>query len=153
MLARVLRPRVLIYGAALLLLSAAFVWSLGQRQDLLIDVLKDRNVLARQVEDGQIENVYRLQLINRTERTLRLELDAAGLPGLQLIRQNGNGRQLELPPAAILALPVQLRLPPQGGLASGAHVLSLVPSHHNHALGERIGIVLGAEHVVAFDAG
>ncbi len=126
MLARVLRPRVLIYGAALLLLSAAFVWSLGQRQDLLIDVLKDRNVLARQVEDGQIENVYRLQLINRTERTLKLELDAAGLPGLQLIRQNGNGRQLELPPAAILALPVQLRLPPQGGLASGAHAVQFI---------------------------
>lgn len=38
-------------------------------------------------------------------------------------------------------------------LASGAQVLSLVPSHHNHALGERIGIVLGAEHVVAFAAG
>ncbi|WP_374584043.1 ABC transporter ATP-binding protein [Pseudoduganella sp.] len=38
-------------------------------------------------------------------------------------------------------------------LASGAQVLSLVPSHHNHALGERIGIVLGAEHVVAFDTG
>lgn len=126
MLARVLRPRVLIYGAALLLLSAAFVWSLGQRQDLLIDVLKDRNVLARQVEDGQIENVYRLQLINRTERTLELELDAAGLPGLQLIRQNGNGRQLELPPAAILALPVQLRLAPQGGLASGAHAVQFI---------------------------
>ncbi len=35
-------------------------------------------------------------------------------------------------------------------LASGAQVLSLVPSHHNHALGERIGIVLAAEHVVAF---
>jgi iron(III) transport system ATP-binding protein len=37
-------------------------------------------------------------------------------------------------------------------LASGAHVLSLVPSHHNHALGERIGIVLAAEHVVAFSS-
>ncbi|MCE3262926.1 MAG: putative Fe(3+)-transporting ATPase [Pseudoduganella sp.] len=37
-------------------------------------------------------------------------------------------------------------------LASGAHVLSLVPSHHNHALGERIGITLGADHVVSFPA-
>jgi iron(III) transport system ATP-binding protein len=35
-------------------------------------------------------------------------------------------------------------------LASGAQVLSLVPSHHNHALGERIGITLEADHVVAF---
>ena len=38
-------------------------------------------------------------------------------------------------------------------LASGAEVLSLVPSHHNHAIGERIGIRLDADHVVTFRAG
>ncbi len=35
-------------------------------------------------------------------------------------------------------------------LASGARVLSLVPSHHNHALGEKIGIKLEIDHVIAF---
>ncbi|QSI76556.1 ABC transporter ATP-binding protein [Niveibacterium microcysteis] len=35
-------------------------------------------------------------------------------------------------------------------LASGREVLSLVPSHHNHALGELIGIRLDADHVIAF---
>ncbi|HRE17649.1 MAG TPA: TOBE domain-containing protein, partial [Rhodocyclaceae bacterium] len=35
-------------------------------------------------------------------------------------------------------------------LDSGARVLSLVPSHHNHALGEKIGIRLDADHVIAF---
>ena len=35
-------------------------------------------------------------------------------------------------------------------LASGATVLSLVPSHHNHAIGERIGIRLEIDHVVAY---
>ncbi len=35
-------------------------------------------------------------------------------------------------------------------LASGAKVLSLVPSHHNHSLGEQIGIRLDVDHVVAF---
>ncbi|MFO1323416.1 MAG: ABC transporter ATP-binding protein [Burkholderiales bacterium] len=37
-------------------------------------------------------------------------------------------------------------------LGSGTRVLSLVPSHHNHALGERIGIRLAIDHVVAFPA-
>jgi iron(III) transport system ATP-binding protein len=37
-------------------------------------------------------------------------------------------------------------------LASGSRVLSLVPSHHNHAIGERIGIRLAIDHVVAFPA-
>jgi iron(III) transport system ATP-binding protein len=35
-------------------------------------------------------------------------------------------------------------------LASGATVLSLVPSHHDHAIGEAIGIRLELDHVVAY---
>jgi len=35
-------------------------------------------------------------------------------------------------------------------LGSGQEVLSLVPSHHDHAMGERIGIRLDVDHVVAF---
>ena len=38
-------------------------------------------------------------------------------------------------------------------LASGAQVLSLVPSHHNHAIGEKIGIRLDVDHVVTFPPG
>ena len=36
------------------------------------------------------------------------------------------------------------------GLESGLHLQSLVPSHHNHGIGERIGITLDVDHVVAF---
>jgi iron(III) transport system ATP-binding protein len=35
-------------------------------------------------------------------------------------------------------------------LGSGARVLALVPSHHNHALQEPIGIRLDMDHVIAF---
>ena len=35
-------------------------------------------------------------------------------------------------------------------LPSGREVLSLVPSHHNHAIGEKIGIRLVVDHVVGF---
>jgi iron(III) transport system ATP-binding protein len=36
-------------------------------------------------------------------------------------------------------------------LASGTQLLSLVPSHHDHAVGERIGIRVEPDHVVAFE--
>lgn len=36
-------------------------------------------------------------------------------------------------------------------LASGQSVLALVPSHHDHAIGQAIGIRLEADHVVTFD--
>ena len=35
-------------------------------------------------------------------------------------------------------------------LPSGQRAVSLVPSHHNHAIGEKIGIKLAVDHVVAF---
>jgi iron(III) transport system ATP-binding protein len=35
-------------------------------------------------------------------------------------------------------------------LPKGSTALSLVPSHHNHAIGEDIGIKLEVDHVVAF---
>jgi iron(III) transport system ATP-binding protein len=35
-------------------------------------------------------------------------------------------------------------------LHSGQEVFAFVPSHHNHAIGEKIGIRLGADHVVTF---
>ena len=37
-------------------------------------------------------------------------------------------------------------------LPSGSNVLSLVPSHHNHEIGQKIGIKLEIDHVVAFPA-
>jgi iron(III) transport system ATP-binding protein len=36
-------------------------------------------------------------------------------------------------------------------LPGGGRVLSLVPSHHNHAIGEKIGIRLEIDHLVAFE--
>ncbi|WP_445819058.1 ABC transporter ATP-binding protein [Aquabacterium sp. A3] len=36
-------------------------------------------------------------------------------------------------------------------LPDGSEVLSLVPSHHNHALGESVGIQLDLSHIVAFE--
>ncbi|KAF0815438.1 Fe(3+) ions import ATP-binding protein FbpC [Andreprevotia sp. IGB-42] len=38
------------------------------------------------------------------------------------------------------------------GLPSGARVLSLVPSHHDHQIGEAIGIRLELDHLIAFPA-
>ena len=37
-------------------------------------------------------------------------------------------------------------------LPSGSEILSLVPSHHNHAIGENLGIKLEIDHLVYFDA-
>ncbi len=79
-----LRPRVLIYSALMLVLVSVFVAALATRTTLRVDVIRDRGVLGREVAGGMIENVYRLQIINASEKTRELSLHAIGLPGLEL---------------------------------------------------------------------
>ncbi len=117
---RVFRPRVMIYSVILWLLAAAMVWSLVTRLPFRADVVRDRASLARQVEDGYVENVYRLQLMNASGDTLRLQLDVSGLDTAAF--SNAPGVQT-LAPAEARWVTVALRVPPEtaGQLSAGAH--------------------------------
>ncbi|MEF7613873.1 cytochrome c oxidase accessory protein CcoG [Aquincola sp. MAHUQ-54] len=116
---RLLRPRVLVYGAVLVAISAAFVASLMVRSPLKVDVVRDRASLARIVDDGRIENVYRLQLMNASGEPQRYRVEVGGLPGLQL----GEHAPLALQPAEAHWFVLQVQLPPEAAqtLGSGAH--------------------------------
>jgi cytochrome c oxidase accessory protein FixG len=63
----VVRPRVLVYGTILALLCVGFGVALGMRTPLGLDVIRDRKALFRMLDDGQIENVYTLKIINKSE--------------------------------------------------------------------------------------
>ncbi len=107
MVARVFRPRVLIYGAVLAAASAAFVASLSLRAAFTVDVIRDRNALGRVLEDGQVENVYSLRILNGSERTQRFRISASGLPGLRLATPD----EARVEPTRIGTVPVRLALP------------------------------------------
>jgi cytochrome c oxidase accessory protein FixG len=83
MLRRVWRPRVLAYGAILLLVGVGFVGSLALRSPFHVDVVKDRGSLGRQLEDGGVENTYRVHVLNTDAQPRRFDVSAQGLPGLQ----------------------------------------------------------------------
>ena len=81
---QVVRPRVLVYTAILGAIAIAVAASLYIRVPLKLDVIRDRAAIAREVEGGLIENVYRLQVMNTTEQARAFELSVSGLPGLEL---------------------------------------------------------------------
>jgi hypothetical protein len=85
MFKRALRPRVLIYGAVLSAASIAFAASVAMRSPFKFDVVKDRGALARVVEDGAVENVYRIQIMNRTEAPQTYRVAASGIDGLEVV--------------------------------------------------------------------
>ena len=113
MLRRTLRPRVLLYGLLLLVVSAVFVFSLSQRSGFTVDVIRDRGALARVVEGGVIENVYTLHIANVSEQVRRFRVGVSGLPGLQIVTPT----ELVVAPTHIGTLAVRLSLPADAGQA------------------------------------
>ena len=123
MLRRVLRPRVLAYGALLAAAGTAFAVGLATRAPVHMDVIRDRGVMARLGEDGQVQNLYRVQLTNRTERLVHYRLGVDGLPGIAL-----EGRSdVVMAPGEAKSMTVTLALPPATaqGMPPGAEPVAL----------------------------
>jgi len=119
---RVLRPRVLVYSAVLVVITAALGTSLLVRPTFRVDVERDRGVMARTVEDGWVENVYRMHLMNNTEAPQRYRVAVQGLPGA-LVELRGPA---QAGPAQARWVPLVVRIPPQAAaaLGSGAHAIT-----------------------------
>ena len=132
---RVMRPRVLIYTAILALVVVALLTSLALRKPFKVDVVRDRAALARIVSGGQIENVYRLQVMNAAEKRLYFKIEAEGLQGLSLATEN----IVAVPATESLWVPVRLHLP-YDATAPGSHTIHFritsFVDNDNEVLGE-----------------
>ena len=115
-LAHVARPRTLIYGGLLVIICIATAWGLVTRSDLRVDIIRDRATLAREVEDGLIENVYRLQVNNMVERSRSVRVSISGLDGIRL---DGESEML-VPAISTETITVQVRVP-HNAADPGAH--------------------------------
>ncbi|MEO7335585.1 MAG: cytochrome c oxidase accessory protein CcoG [Caldimonas sp.] len=131
---RAFRPRVLVYGAILVCIATAFVTSLALRSPFKADIVRDRGTLARMVQDGWVENVYKVQLMNATEHAQRFHIEVEGLKGATLDRWS----DVEVPSTEARWVPVAVQVPPEAArsLGPGAHPLNfrigLVRSDDDH---------------------
>jgi cytochrome c oxidase accessory protein FixG len=126
MFRRVLRPRVLVYFAILGAIVLAAGASLYLRVPLKVDVIRDRAAIAREVEGGMIENLYRLQIMNTTERARAFVIEVTGLPGIHIAGEPITG----VPAASSRMVPMKVRALAYG-TAPGSHPIEF----HIRALG------------------
>ncbi|WP_290976819.1 cytochrome c oxidase accessory protein CcoG [Herbaspirillum sp.] len=108
---RLLRPRILAYSAILAAVAGLFCASLWVRMPLKLDVIRDRGSMGREVEDGIIENVYRLQVINTDERGHRYRIAASGIAGLTVAPSD----VIDMAATQTLSVPVRVRAPHGAG--------------------------------------
>jgi cytochrome c oxidase accessory protein FixG len=102
-----LRPRLIGYAIALSAMMSLFTYAAFTRPLVELDVLKDR-VLFRENEQGLIENVYTLKIMNKAQQDLVYNIEASGLPGLVYEGKN----RVEVAEGEILAIPVELSIDP-----------------------------------------
>ena len=102
------RPRLIGYAIALLAMMAVFAWAVASRSLVELDVLKDR-VLYRENEEGRIENVYTLKIMNKAQQPVTYLIEADGLDGLVYEGK----REIKALAGEVLSLPVELSIDPE----------------------------------------
>lgn len=123
----IMRPRILLYTAILVAIIVASIWSLATRVPLKVDVIRDRSVLAREADDGRIENVYNLKIMNTTEEPKRYALSVEGIEGMEIV----GDRIVEVASAENHEVTVVVRVPAESGKA-GANTIYFDIKAMNH---------------------
>jgi cytochrome c oxidase accessory protein FixG len=106
---RILRPRVIVYGTLLALLTGLLVYSMLTRMPLELDIIRDRNALYRETSEGLVENIYTLKLINMDDKPHVYRLRVEGLPGLKLITRS---EEIKVDSGEVVNVPLRLQIDP-----------------------------------------
>ena len=81
---KLIRPRTILYAAAIAIVSGIMLTALLLRHDLDVNVLRDRNPLFVKLSDGGVRNGYTVKLIDKLYGPRALSLSVDGLPGAKL---------------------------------------------------------------------
>ena len=117
---RVFRLRTLIYGAILSLIILAAAISLAYHVPLKVDVIRDRGI-PKITENGAIENVYRLQIMNTQEVAHTYQISVKGIAGAVIVNESS----VDVKSASAVAFPVRVRIP-AGAAETGSNRIRFV---------------------------
>lgn len=124
------RPRVLLYTAILSAIIVAASWSLATRVPLKVDVIRDRSVLARVVDDDRIENVFNLKIMNTTESPKRYSVKVTGMDGIELLDKPF----VDVASSENHEVTVVVRVPPESGKKGANTIYFDVRAEDNEAI-------------------
>ncbi len=101
----VLRTRTLVYTGILTAIIIAWIAAIALRNPLKVDIIRDRGALARELDEGVIENVYRVQFMNTEEQGRDYRITVVGLSGLKV----ASDEIVHLAPTATTSVPVRVQ--------------------------------------------
>lgn len=105
---KVWRLKSVGYGLALLALGALLVLDVVFRVPLELDVVRDRNTLYRENQQGFIENVYQLRIMNKSQQAQVYSIHATGIEDLEYI----GPAQVEVAGGEVHIVPITVAIDP-----------------------------------------
>ncbi|MDH2435112.1 cytochrome c oxidase accessory protein CcoG [Pokkaliibacter sp. MBI-7] len=100
----ILRPRLIGYGVALLVMTGAFFYTIGTRVPLELDIMRDRQQLYTLTPDQRIQNLYELRIANKSQQAHSYTISITAPARLELL----GGNRVTLQPSEVLTHNVQL---------------------------------------------
>jgi cytochrome c oxidase accessory protein FixG len=88
---RLLRPRVLLYAAVLVVVAGIMLFGLSTRATVDVNVLRDRNPTHVRLADGSVRNAYTVKVMNRAReaRVFAMRIEAPAGFGVRVIGMDG----------------------------------------------------------------
>ena len=117
---RIARTRLVVYALLISAALGALTFLLLTRTPLILDVMRDRNALYREVRGDRIENAYTLKMINLDDQPHRYRVTVSGMRGLELVSPV---EEIPLPPGSVNSIAARLEAPRE--LSGGVHRIVL----------------------------
>lgn len=103
-----LRPRLVGYATAVLIMVALFVSVVISRVPLQLEVLRDRDRLYLEAGEGMIENSYTLKILNMDQAQHDYKIVVAGLEGVTIVGSD----TATLVAGEVVEIPIRLSIDP-----------------------------------------
>ncbi|MEL6868268.1 MAG: cytochrome c oxidase accessory protein CcoG [Pseudomonadota bacterium] len=115
---RIWRPRIIFYTLVLAALLGSFAYALINKPPVILDVLRDRNALYRDIGRAGIENTYALRIINKGQQAHSYAISVAGIPGIKLTTPS----EISMDAESLYELPAAVTVPHEH--ASGGQIIT-----------------------------
>ena len=104
---QIFRPRMMVYALILIGITVGAFYSILTRAPIGMDVIRDRNSLYRETNDGLIENVYIIKLLNMDNHDHIYTLTAEGIPEMILKK---DAAEIVVKSGEVVELPVRVQV-------------------------------------------
>jgi len=122
---KMLRPRVILYASLLMILTAGLLYGVATRIPLEVDIIRDRNSLYNDTNEGLVENVYTLKVINMDAQNQTYSIAVSGIEGMKLI---GDFQNVEVQSGEVKEVPLRIHVDPVHLKSRSTEVLFVISS-------------------------